>query len=645
MYLLLIVVLAQIPDTPSAVISGRVVDAGSGRPIAGAVVTPAGSALPPPLPTDSAEPPHVLTNANGLFAIRGLRAGSLVLTATKGGYVNATRGQRRPAGSAQPLPIKDDDRLNDVEIRMWKQAAITGAITDEAGDPAIGTRVHAYQRSYVAGRPRFNSAGGGITDDRGVYRIAGLTPADYIVAVEFTQTSVPAEIMDAFFTGPPITDEKRRELSRELNDIGSAIAPSGSGYAMTVGGQTMTMPIGTLTPIAGGTADVKVYPTTFYPAAPSAAQAVVVPLKSGEEHGAVDIQVQAVRAARVSGTIAAGAAPVSTTAVRLVPAGNDPLVESIETAATVTDAAGGFTFPAVPPGDYVIRVLRLPRPPASADEGPQTIVSPSAGTVTISGGVRTSGAPPPPPPIPTDATLCAQVPLSVSGRDISDLVIPLTPAPRVSGRVEFEGTSDKPSSSSVVGIRILLNPADGSRLSDRTLTLQTGHPDENAEFTTYGVPPGQYVVSIAGAPAGWTLKGVAYQGRDLADTPVDLETKDITGVVITFTDRPSAIVGVVQGPRGPDPDAVVLAYPTDPDEWAASGGVPRRLRTARADATGAYSITGLPPGEYHVIAVKEDTIGDWQDPALLQALTQYAQQVRLVEGDRRNITLGAAEIR
>ncbi len=329
----------------------------------------------------------------------------------------------------------------------------------------------------------------------------------------------------------------------------------------------------------------------------------------------------------------------------LVPAGSDALVEAIETAATVTDAAGGFTFPAVPPGEYVLRVLRLPRPPVAVDEGPRIFVSPSLGTVTMSGGVQTSNAPPAPAPVPTDATLCAQVPLSVSGRDVNDLVVPLTPAPRVSGRVEFEGTSEKPLSPSLVGIRIQLNPADGSRLTDRTLTLQTGHPDANGDFATYGVPPGRYVVGIAGAPAGWTLKGVLYQGRDLADTAVDLGTKDITGVVITFTDRPSAIVGVVQGPNGPDPDAVVLVYPTDPDAWAMSGGIPRRLRTARANAAGGYSLTGLPPGEYNVIAVKEDTVGDWQDPALLQALTRYAQQVRLVEGDRKTIDLGAAEIR
>jgi hypothetical protein len=46
-----------------------------------------------------------------------------------------------------------------------------------------------------------------------------------------------------------------------------------------------------------------------------------------------------------------------------------------------------------------------------------------------------------------------------------------------------------------------------------------------------------------------------------------------------------------------------------------------------------------------VIAVKEDTIGDWQDPALLQALARYAHQVELADGDRRVVNLEAAEIR
>src|SRR5260221_12045574 len=109
-----------------------------------------------------------------------------------------------------------------------------------------------------------------------------------------------------------------------------------------------------------------------------------------------------------------------------------------------------------------------------------------------------------------------------------------------------------------------------------------------------------------------------YQGRDIADLPVVLESKDAGGVVITFTDRPSAVAGTVSGARGADATAVVIAYPTDPSLWTAT---PRRMRTARVAADGSFAIQALPSGEYYVVAVQEDLVGEWQDPALLQALS------------------------
>src|SRR4249919_1131210 len=132
---------AQLPEPPaSSIVAGRVVDATTGQPIAGAIVTPAGSAASVAA-TTSPGPARVLTSANGNFVLRGLARGSLVLTATKGGYVNSTYGQRRPGGSTQPIPIDADQRITDLELRMWKFGAIAGTIVDEAGDPVVGTRV------------------------------------------------------------------------------------------------------------------------------------------------------------------------------------------------------------------------------------------------------------------------------------------------------------------------------------------------------------------------------------------------------------------------------------------------------------------------------------------------------------------------
>src|SRR5947209_9710707 len=72
--------------TGPAVVLGRVVDAGTGRPIAGAIVTLFGSAAAPRsvrgLPSTAA--PRVMTNAAGQFVERGLRRGTLFFVVTKG---------------------------------------------------------------------------------------------------------------------------------------------------------------------------------------------------------------------------------------------------------------------------------------------------------------------------------------------------------------------------------------------------------------------------------------------------------------------------------------------------------------------------------------------------------------------------------
>jgi hypothetical protein len=439
--------------------------------------------------------------------------------------------------------------------------------------------------------------------------------------------------------GAPASLDRRTELARELNAIGSSITPSGSQYTLRAGNQTFSLPIGTLTPRVTAEAGTFIYPTIYYPAASKAEEAAVISLKSGEERTGIDLQAQPVRAVRVSGTLMGPDGPSSMTGVRLFPAGADATSQALEAAATLTDGGGGFTFPAVAPGAYTLNVVRIPRPPLGAHDQHRVSVTPG-GSMTISSAPTNEK--PGPPPIPADATLFAQMPLAVGDRAVEDLVVPLLPAPRVSGRLEFEGTAEKPEASTLTGMRITLEPADGSRLSDPALATETGRPDETLAFKTFGVPPGRYLLRVSPVPIGWHLKGAFHDGRDVSDGPLELESKDATGVVITFTDRPTTLHGAIRGGEGPDPSAVAIVYPTDTALWATA---PRRLRTARATREGSFSIDALPPGEYYAVAVQEDQVGDWNDPALLQALARYAQTIRLVEGEQKSVTLTAAVIK
>jgi hypothetical protein len=293
-------------------------------------------------------------------------------------------------------------------------------------------------------------------------------------------------------------------------------------------------------------------------------------------------------------------------------------------------------LPRVPAGQYVLRVVRVPRPPVNVDDMTRVSVARS-GTMTISGAPAVPATAP--PPVPADATLVARMLLGVGDRDVTDLIVTLSPGPRVSGRLEFEGSTERPAPASLTGMRIMLDRSDGSASPDTLLATQTGHPDEDGQFKTYGVPPGRYVLRVNPVPAGWFLKSAVYQNRDIADLPLELDSKDANGVVITFTDSPARLSGTVRGANGPDPTAVVLVYPVDSEAWSSSGARARRMRTARAAKDGAYSLLALPGGEYYVVAVQEDALGDWQDPALLRSLSRLAQTIRLLDGEQKTQNL------
>ena len=615
---------SQPADSSPAVVSGRVVDADSGRPIAGALVTPYGAASGGPGTV-------VLTSGAGEFVIRGLGSGNLVLIARKGGYIDASQGQTRPSGFAPPLRVAAGRRYLDTDIRMWRHGVITGTVIDEAGDPIIGARVRAYLAVRAGGRTGYTETGSGTTDDRGAYRIAQLVPGTYVVGIVSKQTSIPTEVMDVFFNGAASRAE-RDALGREMRSIDAAVVPGGSRYAATLGALTMPLEPGTATPTSRG-GKLLVYPTTFYPSARTPSQATPVVVRSGLERANVDLQLAPEPTSRVAGTLIGPPGLASHVALRLTQAGD--ATGTRDAAVTITDDSGGFMFAGVTSGEYVLSAVRLPRPPPDPpDDTKMTIQS---GTVTV------APRPPPlpgssvPPPVPADATLCAQLTIAVGSDDIADLPVVLQEAPRMSGRVEFNGVSDRPDPTLLSNLRVVLEPADGSPAAPG-LESESGHPDPDGGFRTLGVPPGRYVVRVAGPPlAGWTFKGAEYDGRDLADTPIDLR-KDVAGVVLSFTDRPASIEGSVQSGIRLDPDAVVAAYPVDETAWTDAGAAARRIKVAHAGRDGSFTLTNVPAGEYYVVAVK-DVSASWQDPAWLRALTTAARQVRVIDGERTAVTL------
>jgi hypothetical protein len=183
----------------------------------------------------------------------------------------------------------------------------------------------------------------------------------------------------------------------------------------------------------------------------------------------------------------------------------------------------------------------------------------------------------------------------------------------------------------------MLDSADG--VLPPTVSF-TAPSDPEDSFRMGGPGPGRYRVRVPNSPAGWMFKAAMLNGVDVSETPFEL-TRDISGLVLQFTDRWSGMSGSVQGQNAGD--ANVLVFPTDAQAWDDANS--RRLKNVRANDRGEFGIGSLPPGNYYVIAVREEDAVDWRDPAFLEMLARIATQVTILEGEHKKLDLQVREVR
>jgi hypothetical protein len=127
------------------------------------------------------------------------------------------------------------------------------------------------------------------------------------------------------------------------------------------------------------------------------------------------------------------------------------------------------------------------------------------------------------------------------------------------------------------------------------------------------------------------VKSIVWNGQDHTDRPIDVSSgSDLSGVVITLTDKASRLSGVLRSGSGEaEAGAVAMVFPVEREQWSGYGLSTPRIRTAVADTSGEYRFALLPAGEYFVVGVSEDEMYGWQDPAFLEMAQAQAVRVSI----------------
>jgi hypothetical protein len=302
------------PGPRTGMILGQVVDAVTGGPIPETIVTglvmgtvvDARDQQPVDLALVTLGGPQgrkaVLTDAKGRFVFLDLPAGPYSIQAVRAGYSDGAYGRRRPGGSEQILTLGIDEHIQNVAITLWNDAAISGSVSDEAGEPVVDLPVRVLRKTIVAGVNRWTAAGAARTDDRGFYRVSSLDPGSYAVLVAPAPTATPS----------------------------------------------------------GGMA----YRNQYYANGRTPADADVISLEPGDERRAVDLQIMPAAVYRVTGTITGPDGPLSADLSLWPEPGSGSTATSLAAATTASSPSGRFAFSGVPAGRYVIRVLKAPPLPA-----------------------------------------------------------------------------------------------------------------------------------------------------------------------------------------------------------------------------------------------------------------------------------------
>ena len=514
------------------------------------------------------------TDAQGRYEFQKLPAGRFNVSVSKSGFVTMQYGQTRPFEPGRPIDLVDAQVMEKADVALPRGSAVSGRILDEFGEPVADATVAGMRMQYSSGKRRLVSAGrSSTTNDLGQFRLFGLPPGEYYVSV--TVRSFDSFMMDMF-----------------AGAGGPTGSNNNSGYA-----------------------------ATYYPGTPNPAEAQRISLAVGQELASIDIQMQPLRLAKITGNaVSSDGKPMSDAMVMLMPAMKEVL-QFMPGGMSRTDKDGNFTLSGVAPGEYVIQVQSL-----------AAIMSAATQAMALINAGESASSAPPAQPMEREFAMAA---VTVAGEDIVGMTVTGARGARARGRLVFEGGA-KPEN--LKTLRLFAAPTEPETMGAGPASFGMATVKDTGAFEIDGLV-GRRAFGFFDPPKGWFLKRISHENNDVTDKGYDFKPgEEVEGFEIVLTTRSQIVSGSVTNDRlEPVKEYTVVVFPEDPQKWTTTNS--RTRGSARPDQQGQFKLTSLPPGAYLAIAVDYVAEGEWMDPEWLARAARKATKFTLDEGAARTLDL------